>query len=77
MIMLDRIKSILQSKGFDTSSITEETQLIADLKLKSLNIIELVNDLENEFDIEIPDRSIRDLKTIGNVISLVESLQDK
>jgi acyl carrier protein len=40
-----------------------------------LNIIELACDLEDEFDVEIPDRSIKDMKTVGDVIALVGSLQ--
>ena len=72
---LERIARILKAKGFECAGLTESTELIADLKLNSLNIIELACDLEDEFDVEIPDRSIKDMKTVGDVIALVESLQ--
>ena len=73
--MLNRIAGILNANGIDCSNLTESTELIADLKLNSLNIIDLACELEDEFDIEIPDRSIKDLKTVGDVISLIESLK--
>lgn len=73
--MLERIAGILKAKGYECADLTESMELIADLKLNSLNIIELACDLENEFDVEIPDRSIKDMKTVGDVIALVESLQ--
>ena len=73
--MLERIARILNSNGFDCSNLTESTELIADLKLNSMNIVNLACELEDEFDIEIPDKSIKDLKTVGDVISLIESLK--
>lgn len=73
--MLERIAGILKAKGYKCANLTESTELISDLKLNSLNIIELACDLEDEFDVEIPDRSIKDMKTVGDVIALVESLQ--
>ena len=73
--MLERIAGILKAKGYECKDLTESTELIADLKLNSLNIIELACDLEDEFDVEIPDRSIKDMKTVGDVITLVEALQ--
>ena len=72
--MLDKIKKILESQGFSVDGISEETELIADLGLNSLNIIEVACQLEDAFDVEIPDRSIKDMKTIGDVIRLLESL---
>ena len=63
--MLERIAEILK----------KSTELVADLNLNSFNIIELASVLEDEFGVEIPDRSIKDMKTIGDVIDLIESLQ--
>ena len=72
--MLERITGILEANGFSYRPVTYSTELIADLKLNSLNVIELISDLEDEFDVEIPDKSIKNLKNIGNVVQLIISL---
>ena len=72
--MLEKIKEILESQGFSVDGISEETGLIADLGLNSLNILDVACQLEDAFGVEIPDRSIKDMKTIGDVIRLLESL---
>lgn len=53
--------------------ITEESKLIADLKISSFALIDLVCKVEDEFDIEIPDKKLRSLITIKDVIDLIES----
>ncbi|MBQ9290087.1 MAG: acyl carrier protein [Clostridia bacterium] len=74
--MLERIAEILKANGIEfTSPLKKSTELVADLNLNSFNIIELASVLEDEFGVEIPDRSIKDMKTIGDVIDLIESLQ--
>ena len=62
------------ANGFSCCPVTYSTELVADLRLNSLNVIELICSLEEEFDVEIPDRSIKDLKSVGDVIHLIESL---
>ena len=74
--MLERIAEILKANGIEfTSPLQKSTELVADLNLNSFYIIELASVLEDEFGVEIPDRSIKDMKTIGDVIDLIESLQ--
>lgn len=72
--MIERIASILKKNNCQCTGLTESTELIADLGLNSLKIVQLAAGIEDEFDIEIPDRAIKDLKTIGDVIRLIESL---
>lgn len=74
-MMLNQIIALLKSKGIDCSGVTEDTGLVSDLKLDSLKIIEMISMLEDEFDIEIPDKAIKELKTVGDVIHLIESLR--
>lgn len=71
--MLEKLtKIICEYTGNATLSINENTILIADLGLNSLDLVNLAVKLEDEFDIEIPDRAIQDFKTVGNVISFIE-----
>ena len=71
--MLEKLKKIL----FDTTGlnidITLDMNLKNDLSLNSLDLAELVCVVEEEFDIEIPDRAIRELKTVGDVIYFIEN----
>lgn len=72
--MLERLKKIINEYTDDSSiSINENTILIADLGFSSLDLINLVCNVEEEFNIEIPDRAIKNFKTIGDVISFIEN----
>lgn len=72
--MLEKIAMILKENECPYDGLTGDTELIADIGLNSMKIIELVGALEDTFDIEIPDRSIKSLRTINDVISLIDSL---
>ena len=71
--MLEKlIKIIRERTGDNTIVIDENTVLLADLGLSSLDLINLAAAVEDEFDIEIPDRAIKNLKTVGDVMSIIE-----
>ena len=66
--MLERIKKVLNNyTEIPSEELTPETDLIKDLDLTSLDVIDIVLAFEDEFDIEIPDRAIRDLLTVGDI----------
>ena len=65
-------KIICEYTGNNDITITEDTILIADLGLNSLDLVNLACIVEDEFDIEIPDRAIKDFKTVGDVIAFIE-----
>lgn len=62
------------SNQLDTPSddIAKESSFVDDLKADSLDIVELVMALEDEFDIKIPDEDYDKIKTVGDVISYIE-----
>lgn len=71
--MLDRLTELIQENTGDESiTISEDTDLIADLGLSSLDLINIAYLAEEEFDIEIPDRAIQDFRTVGDVIAFIE-----
>ncbi len=71
--MIEKLtKIICEHTGNDDVTITEGTVLIADLGLNSLDLVNLACVVEDEFDIEIPDRAIKDFKTVGDVISFIK-----
>ncbi len=71
--MLEQLKTIIEKYTEKTDLvITPTTVLIADLGLNSLDLVNLACKVEDEFDIEIPDRAIKDFKTVGDVIAFIE-----
>lgn len=55
------------------AQVTDETSLRGDLDLSSLQAVTLVMDLEDEFGVVIEDDEIESLKTVGDVLGLVQS----
>lgn len=53
--------------------ITRESSFVDDLKADSLDIVELVMALEDEFDIKIPDEDYDKIKSVGDVITYIEA----
>ncbi len=70
--MLERTIAILEEYVESDSEITEDSALIDDLGLSSLEVIRIVAAFEDEFDIEVPDRVIPTLRTVGDIVKYLE-----
>lgn len=71
--MLERLNKIIRNyTGDNNRTVTENTVLISDLGLNSFDLISLVCEVEDEFNIEIPDRAIKELKTVGDVVKFIQ-----
>lgn len=71
--MLEKLTQIIrENTGNNEIIINEDTVLLADLGLNSLDLLNLVCIVEDEFDIEIPDRAVWKFKTVGDVIEFIE-----
>ena len=55
---------------------TMETRIGEDLGADSLDVVELLMAIEEEFDVEIPDEDIEALKTIGDVVEYIQNKKD-
>jgi acyl carrier protein len=76
--MLERLtKIICEYTGNEAIAITESTVLIANLEIDSLDLVNLVCLVEDEFDIEISDRAIKNLKKVGDVIAYIQKQQNE
>lgn len=72
--MLDKVKEIIvEQLGVEAEQIKMESNFIDDLGADSLDTVELIMSLEEEFDIEIPDTDAEKLKTVKAVIDYIES----
>ena len=71
--MLDKLTAIIREYMNDNSiEVTENTILIADLGLSSFDLVQLASIVEDELDVEIPDRMIKNFRTIGDVIAFLD-----
>ena len=73
----DRIRTIIATElGVKPEQITPEAKFIEDLGADSLDTVELVMALEEEFGNEIPDEDEEKLTSVGDVIRFIEESQD-
>jgi acyl carrier protein len=73
-----RVKDIIvEQLGVKPDQVTAEAKFIEDLGADSLDIVELVMALEEEFGSEIPDEQAEKLLTVGDVVKYIEDLQQK
>ena len=72
-MVLEKVKAIL-SEQFDVEedSSTLDTQIAEDLGADSLDVVDLLMSIEDEFEIEIPDDEIENLKTVGALVKYIE-----
>ncbi len=72
----DRVKEIIVDQlGVNPEQVVPEAKFIEDLGADSLDTVELVMALEEEFGAEIPDEEAEKLKTVGDAIKYVESMK--
>ena len=72
-MVFEKLKMIL-SNQFDVeeSTITMETNIMEDLGADSLDVVDMLMSLEDEFDVEIPDEEIEKMRTVAEVVSYIE-----
>ena len=70
-MMFDKVKEIL-SKYTEVESITEDLSLTNDLMLTSLDVVSMVGDFEDAFDIEIVDEEVMQMKTVGDILDYLK-----
>ncbi|MDO4460215.1 MAG: acyl carrier protein [Clostridia bacterium] len=73
-MVLEKLKAILADQ-FDAAEdeITVETNLSEDLEADSLDVVDLLMSIEDEFEVEIPDEEVENLKTVGDIVEYIES----
>lgn len=73
--MLEKIKALLAEElGLNADEITAETSFKEDLGADSLDLFELVTNLEEEYNIEIPAEQLEEMTTVGKVIDYLKSI---
>ncbi|MGN0015791.1 MAG: acyl carrier protein [Candidatus Avelusimicrobium sp.] len=69
----ERVKNIIvEQLSVDADQVKPEAQFVNDLGADSLDTVELIMALEEEFDVEIPDEKAEKIKTVGEAIEYIE-----
>lgn len=73
METFDRVRDILcEQLDIESDDVTAEASILDDLGADSLDVVDLVMNLEEAFDTEIPDEDIEQLKTVGDVVRYID-----
>ncbi|QBP41489.1 MULTISPECIES: acyl carrier protein [Paenisporosarcina] len=75
--VIERVtKVIIDRLGVDESEVKMEASFRDDLGADSLDVVELVMELEDEFDMEISDEDAEQISTVGSAVTFIESKQE-
>ncbi|MCI8649561.1 MAG: acyl carrier protein [Anaerotruncus sp.] len=73
-MVFEKVREILVDQlDVEEDAVTMEANIQSDLGADSLDIVDLVMSLEEEFDCEIPDEEIENIKTVGDVVKYIEN----
>ena len=72
-MVFEKVKRILIDQlDVEEEKVTPEASIADDLGADSLDIVDLVMSLEEEFDLEIPDDQVENIKTVGDIVKYIE-----
>lgn len=72
-MVLEKVAAILSAQfEIDADKITMDTDFVEDLNADSLDVVDMLMSLEDEFDVEIPDEEIENIHTVGDLVSYIE-----
>lgn len=72
-MIFDKIKEIIiEQLGVDEDAVSMETSLMKDLEADSLDAVEIIMAIEEEYDIEIPDEEAEKFQTVADLVNYVE-----
>lgn len=75
-MVFEKVKEILcQQLDVEEEKVTMEANISDDLNADSLDVVDMLMSLEDEFDVEIPDEEIENIKTVGDLVHYIENHQ--
>lgn len=73
-MVFEKVKEMLcEQLDVEEEKVTPEASIVDDLGADSLDVVDLVMSLEEEFDIEIPDEDVENMKTVGDIVKYIEN----
>ena len=71
-MVFEKVRSIIMDLDVEEDKVTKDAVIQDDLGADSLDIVDLVMSFEEEFDIEIPDDQVENIKTVGDIVKYIE-----
>lgn len=76
-MVFDKVKELIVDQlGVEEEEVTAEANIQDDLGADSLDIVDLIQTIEDEYDLSIPDDAVESIKTVGDIVSYIESNTD-
>ncbi len=77
-MVFERIRQILCDQlDLEESKVTMDSDIVEDLEADSLDVVDLVMTIEDEFGLEVPDDQIEGFRTVGDVVRYIEENTEK
>lgn len=75
--MLEKLKEIIaEYVEVDGSTIAEESRFMEDLGFNSYDFMAMIGEIEETFDVEVEEREVVNVKTVGEAVAYIKELQD-
>lgn len=75
-MVFEKLQEILAAQfDVDAESIAADTDIQEDLNADSLDIVDLIMSIEDEFGIEVPDTAVDEVRTVGDLVKFIENQQ--
>lgn len=75
-MVLEKVKKILSEQfSVEEDSITANTNIAEDLGADSLDVVDILMSIEDEFEIEVPDEEIENIRTVGELVDYIKNNQ--
>lgn len=73
----EKLKDIVAEQlGVEADEVTLEANIQDDLGADSLDVVDLITTIEDEFDISIPDETVEQIKTVGDIVNYIDANSD-
>ncbi len=75
-MVFEKIRKILcEQLDIDEDTVSMESNIAEDLGADSMDVVDLIMSIEDEFEVEVPDEKIESIKTVGDVVNYIEQMK--
>lgn len=76
-MIFNKVKDLIVDQlGAEEDAVTMEASIQDDLGADSLDIVDLIQSIEDEYDLSIPDEAVESIKTVGDIVNYIEKNTD-
>lgn len=76
-MVFEKLKDLVADQlGVDAAEVTADANIQDDLGADSLDVVDLITTIEDEFDLSIPDEAVEEIKTVGDIVNYIEKNSD-